>query len=169
MAIRLPTTSLQIRKANFIRGEPIRSGADAAADWEYGFTGAMSAEANHQYAYLTQCLGFCRRHDNGAIAINAGVWADAVGPLKIELGADVAYVAVMADIADGEMKVIVDAASNTSTAPIGARALDYVVVTLADATGVSATITIQIQVNVTNCILYGIEIYEVEMVAGDFP
>ena len=168
MAIILPSSSLGLQRATFSRGRPIMSGADAAADRRYGFQG-MSAEANHAYAYTTQCIGSCRRHDNGAIATNAAGWATACGPYEIELGADIAYVAVMADIADGEMKVIIDAASNTSTAPIGARALDYVVVTLADATGVSATITIQIQVNVTNCILYGIEIYEVEMVAGDFP
>ena len=66
------------------------------------------------------------------------------------------------------MKVIVEADSNTG-GPYGARGNQTVIVTLSDTTGLLSNITIQIKKNVTNCILYGAKIYEVEMVAGDFP
>lgn len=167
MAIDLPTASLEPTIDAFTHLRPILSGDDVDADRKYGFKG-LSSESNHIYS-LGQCLGNVRRHDNGAVATDAtGGYVDAAGPIEIEIGADIAYVAVLADIADGSMKVIVEADSNTG-GPYGARGNQTVIVTLSDTTGLLSNITIQIKKNVTNCILYGAKIYEVTMVAGDFP
>lgn len=176
MAIDLPTTSLQLKRSTFLHKKPILSGGDTGAgglDAPYGAAG-MVGEAHHQYGYLWQQIAAQRAPDAVALAAENGTGAYVLhfGPFKIHMGADFVKIRLVVDIDDGYAQVRSLVGGSAATALSTGRSVKTADMTLSAATGIEDTIVVDLKADVGIggfCYCHGLAIYEIPMVAGDFP
>ena len=170
MAVEVVTTADALLREYFRAGEAIRSG-QAAADAPSGARGVIRG-ANHAYAYGWQVLASDRNHDASQMdsETNSAAYQERI-KIPIELGADFAKLELIVDYEQGFAQLTVGPDLDTAqTAGTAARAVQATQVTLSTTTGEDVWLRIALKAQAgQTCILYGYEIREYPMVAGDFP
>ena len=178
MAIGLPTSSLVLSPQEFRRGKAIKSG-EAAADLTTGTLREITRETNFALAYKTRTIaGFSKWSRDGDLGNLADYFAsttsatlEAVPPYLIfQLGANVAKVELIADVADAYIQLQTNQGASAGTANTAGTGRDLLSEQYTLATpGAILQARIKIKKHTTKAQIFGYTIREVYMVAGDFP
>ena len=178
MAIGLPTSSLVLSPQEFRRGKAIKSG-EASADLTTGTLREITQETNFALAYKTRTIaGFSQWTQPGTLGFNAAYFASttestfqAVTPYLIfQLGANVAKIELIADVADAYIQLQTNPGDSLGSANTGGTGRDLLSEQFTLATpGAILQARIKIKRHTTKAQIFGYTIREVYMVAGDFP
>ena len=178
MAIGLPTSSLVLSPQEFRRGKAIKSG-EATADLSTGTLREITQETNFALAYKTRTIGgFSKWAQAGSLGLNAAYFASTTSAsfgevtpyLIFQLGANVAKVELIADVADAYIQLQTDQGSSAGTANTGGTGRDLLSEEYTLATpGAVLEARIKIKKHTTKAQIFGYTIREVYMVSGDFP
>jgi len=177
MAVGLPGSKLDITpRTSLARGYPILSG-ETADDLTLGIRG-LTQQINYRYS-LGRCL-YCLDQWSAAGTLDHGdfffatastTYVAATGHITVTVGADIAGLTLVADVANMDVRLAIKSAG-TST---GAGDSGYSTVTDSTLAVSGGSLTLRIEakrntaVSVTDSIIRRISVFESTMDAGDFP
>ena len=173
MAQDLPLSKLDIRSAFFRYGRPLLSGEDSV-DHRYGIRG-LSSQVNHGYAYRVHVISSfypLEAFDTEFFSTAAAGAVDATGEVSIELGANVKYLAVQADVSDAVLTLTttLNGAGPVTPTVVGRSVATSTSGTLTDQTGATVRVKVQLHNSAGGTAkIFSYCIYEVALVAADIP
>ena len=172
MAMDLPVTSLGIDPRQYRRGKPILSGSGVTAIKARGLRGIIS-ETNHLYAYRGRTIGSEADWRDTGLTSSVSVAGETVKKRMQDVGhsSDIDGWELECEVGDGAVQLWVSGAASGYTATAPGRTIHNRIIT--GLAGPTEEYRIYMKHHVAAApapaVLYWWRVYEVHMIAGDFP